>query len=254
MTLVVVTVFASSTVRRLFPVSGAGTGIVLLLAALLLTLQFRTERAIREALGIPSPQLEAFGYRLRRAETQRRAMEEEVAALREQVAEMRRIAAGAEGELRRLSGELDYLRALAGLTALAGPGLVIVLRDSDRVPLPGEDPNNVLIHYTDLQAIVNDLWAAGAEAIAINGERLFVGSSIQCVGATILVNHRRLAPPFRVEAIGNPEALRTYLLRPAGTVQDLRALDFPATIAAVRHLVVPPYRGPLPITSRGTLR
>lgn len=235
---------ASPTARRgRLPILAA-VALVLSLTALLLVVQLRTERTIRRTLGIPSPQLEEFGYRLRRAEGQRQAMEQEVAVLRERVAEMRRIAIGGQDDLRRQDEELDRLRALGGFTALAGPGVLVEIRDADRALLLGEDPNDVLVHYTDLQAIVNELWAAGAEAVAINGERFTVNSAIQCVGTTVLVNRRRITPPFRIEAIGDAEVLPTYLGRPAGTVQYLRAFGFPASIAPARDLVVPAYRGP----------
>lgn len=242
-------VSSPSTARRGRLPFSAAMAVVLSLTALVLTVQLRTEGTIRRTLGIPSPQLQEFGYRLRRAEAQRQTMEQEVAALRERVADMRRAAVGGQDGLRRLGEELDRLRTLGGFTALAGPGVRVELRDSDRGLGPGENPNDVLVHYTDLQAIVNELWAAGAEAVAINGERFTVGSSIQCVGTTILINRRRITPPFQIEAIGDPVALQTYLARPEGMVAYLRAFGFPASLAPARDMIIAAYRGPLPVAS-----
>jgi len=225
----------------------AGTlAVVLLITALLVTVQVRTERGIQRTLGIPSPRLEELGYQLRRAEAQRRAMEQEVATLRDRVDAMRRSAIEGQGALGPLGRELDRLRALAGFTAVRGPGVVVLIADSPRPLWPGEDPNDVLVHYADLQAVVNDLWAAGAEAVAINGERFAAISAIQCVGTTILVNQRRITPPFRIEAIGDAAPMREYVLREDGALAYLRAFAFPISVARSDRLVLPAYRGPLP--------
>jgi len=221
--------------------------VVLLLTALLFTLQLRTERTIRRSLGVPSPRLEEFGYRLRRTEALRRTMEEEVETLRGRVAAMRLMAVEGEEGVRAQAAEVERLSAAAGFTALAGPGIVLEIRDSPRPLRPEEDPNDVLVHYTDLQAVVNELWAAGAEGVAINGERFTPASSIRCVGTTILINRRRLSPPFRIEAIGDPAALRVYLLRAEGTVPYLRAFAFPVSLTTAGRLTLPASRGPLPV-------
>jgi uncharacterized protein YlxW (UPF0749 family) len=61
----------------------------------------------------------------------------------------------------------------------------------------------------DLQATVNSLWSAGAEAVAINGERLTSQSAIRQAGDAILVDFSPVSPPYRVDAIGDPVALET---------------------------------------------
>lgn len=223
--------------------------VVTLLVAVLLVTQFRTERSIRRTLGVTTPQLEELGYRLRRAESIRRALEQQVVTLREQVAAMGRAAGREEAGLRALSEEMERLRAFAGFTPVAGPGVVVEVRDSSRDLAPGQDPNDVLVHYTDLQTLVNELWAAGAEAMAINGERFTVTSSIQCVGTTVLVNKRRITAPFRIAAIGDAQALEAYLTRQGGVVGLLQAFGFPVVVSRSRHIALPPYRGTFPLAS-----
>ncbi len=230
------------------PIAGV-LAIVLLITALLVTTQFRAERTIRRALGVPSPRLAELGYQLRRLETRRRAMEREVATLRDRVDVMRRSAVEGQSALGSLSQELDRLRVLAGFTALKGPGVVVVVADSPRPLQPGEDPNDVLVHYSDLQAVVNELWAAGAEAVAINGERLIARSAIQCVGTTVLVNRRRMTSPFRIEAIGDPRRMQRYLLREEGALASLHAFAFPISVTTSDRIVLPAYRGPLPVAA-----
>ncbi|MDQ7850283.1 MAG: DUF881 domain-containing protein [Armatimonadota bacterium] len=224
----------------------ASLAVVLLFAAALLAAQVGTERTIRREIGVGSTRLQEVSYQLRRAEAARQRMEREVTVLREEAAELAHAAAEGEEGLRRLTGELHRLKALAGLTPVSGPGIVLEVRDSPRKAGPGEDPNDVLVHYTDLRAILNDLLAAGAEAIAINGERFGATSAIVCVGTTVLVNGKRLVPPFRIEAIGDPARLKGHVLRPEGAAGFLQAFGFPVTVAVSAKLTLPAYRGALP--------
>ncbi len=98
---------------------------------------------------------------------------------------------------------LEEARLSVGLAALRGPGAVIEIADSKRIVPDGENPANYIVLVDDLRDIVAALWAEGAEAIAINGERLVATSSIYGVGASVLVNTAFLSPPFRIEAIGS---------------------------------------------------
>jgi len=97
-----------------------------------------------------------------------------------------------------------------GLTAMKGPGVVVEISDSKRVVPDGENPANYIVLVDDLRDIVVALWASGAEAITINGERMVATSSIYGVGASVLVNTAFLSPPFRVEAIGADGLLERF--------------------------------------------
>ena len=107
-----------------------------------------------------------------------------------------------------VKAQLDEQKTFAGLSALHGPGLTVLLHD-------GTDPNSSAdqslgwtIHYQDLQDIVNLLWASGAEAIAVNGQRIVPSTAFHYAGVNILVNNAsRLSPPYTVIALGDPPAL-----------------------------------------------
>ncbi|MBQ9636234.1 MAG: DUF881 domain-containing protein, partial [Acidaminococcaceae bacterium] len=115
----------------------------------------------------------------------------------------------------RISGaaqkEMDELKARAGETALEGKGIILTVDDSKQAAKAGENKNLYIIHDEDLLRVVNELRAAGAEAISLNGQRLIGSSEIRCVGPTVLVNERRLAAPFVIHAIGNPQTLESSL-------------------------------------------
>lgn len=98
----------------------------------------------------------------------------------------------------------------AGMEALTGPGVRIVLDDAPRRPdgsLPnGARPDDVVIHQSDVQAVVNALWAGGADGVAIMDQRLIATSAVRCVGNVLLLEGRTYSPPFEITAIGDQEA------------------------------------------------
>lgn len=97
---------------------------------------------------------------------------------------------------------LEQLRLMTGVAAAQGPGVRVV---ADNAPGATSARNQVL--DSDLQRLVNGLWAAGAEAVAINGQRLTNLSTIRLAGGAITVNSRSLRRPYVVTAIGNPDTL-----------------------------------------------
>jgi uncharacterized protein YlxW (UPF0749 family) len=90
----------------------------------------------------------------------------------------------------------------AGTMPMKGRGLEVRLSDSDRQARDPADQGALTLHDVDLQLVVNALWGAGAEAMAVNGQRLVATSPIRAAGETITVNFRPLVPPYRVVAIG----------------------------------------------------
>jgi uncharacterized protein YlxW (UPF0749 family) len=100
------------------------------------------------------------------------------------------------------STELTTMRERMGLVAAEGPGLVVTLDDSSERQSPSGNLNDLVIHSQDVQAVANGLWAAGAEALAVNGQRVVPTSAILCVGNTLLINGTVHSPPFRFTAVG----------------------------------------------------
>ncbi len=142
---------------------------------------------------------------------------------------------------------LSTARFLAGLTPVQGPGVVVTLNDSKKkMPAnmpPGLAPANI-IHDTDINAVVNELKAAGAEAIAVNDQRLVATSPIRCAGPTVYVNNIPMAPPFSIAAIGSPKALAAIIAMPGGVASQIKAFD-PAmfSVREAATLTLPAYSG-----------
>jgi uncharacterized protein YlxW (UPF0749 family) len=97
---------------------------------------------------------------------------------------------------------LGRARAQMGLVAVQGPGLVVNLDDSSLRESPSGNLNDLVIHSQDVQAVANGLWGAGAEAVAVNGQRVVPTSAVLCVGNTLLINGTVHSPPYRFAAVG----------------------------------------------------
>lgn len=235
----------SDQVLRTFRVSRwqLSLALVLAVAGFLAVTQIRNELLIREQLKVPSERLQELAFLLQEQERNRAALEQQIGTLRDQLRAYEQGAVQGREKLEELGAQLERLRILAGLAALAGPGIAVALDDSPQPLRPGDDPNTVILHYTDLQGVVNELWASGAEAIAINNERIVSTTGLNCVGTTILCNIKRIAPPYRITAIGDVERMRAAVERPDGSLATLRGFGFPVKVLARSRVSVPAYRG-----------
>ncbi len=149
----------------------------------------------------------------------------------------------------------------AGLTALAGPGVRVELDDAPR--RPGRPvlaaPDDLVVHQQDLQAVVNALWAGGADGVTLMGRRIVSTSAVRCVGNTVILSGRVYSPPFVVQAIGDPATLRASLDDDAGvrffrTFVERFGLGY--DVRTVRGLQLPAYDGALtlPVSAGGGSR
>lgn len=146
-------------------------------------------------------------------------------ALAGQAEELRAQVAAAEAALlnvdaqgRRIADRLAELGLAAGTVPVEGEGLRVTLDDpaqeaaAEPDPLRGGSEVDRRVQDRDLQALTNALWAAGAEAISVNGHRLTALTAIRSAGDAILVDFALLSPPYVVEAIGDPAELEIDLL------------------------------------------
>jgi uncharacterized protein YlxW (UPF0749 family) len=100
-----------------------------------------------------------------------------------------------------------------GLVPVEGPGLTVRLNDAP-VDSPRRDdvsPDTLVVHQQDIQAVMNALWAGGAEAIEIMDQRIISTSAIHCVGNVLRLHGRIYSPPYDIRAIGDPDRLRRAL-------------------------------------------
>ena len=106
--------------------------------------------------------------------------------------------------LREANVEVQRLRGPAGLLPVKGPGLTITLDDApDRVLADSSQVARTLVHQQDIQAVVNALWAGGAEAVTVQGMRIVSTTGIKCVGNSVLLQGVAYPPPYVISAMGD---------------------------------------------------
>jgi uncharacterized protein YlxW (UPF0749 family) len=99
-----------------------------------------------------------------------------------------------------------------GLTAVTGPGISVVLDDAPAsVAANGIEPDLLVVHQQDIQAVTNALWSGGAEAMTIQDQRVISTTAVKCVGNTVVLHGIPYAPPYRIRAIGDPIRLHAAL-------------------------------------------
>ena len=152
-----------------------------------------------------------------------RALRLELSRIEAELAELDR--ERGDADLNALREEVALLAEAGGSAPLEGPGLVVTLDDSSQARSPSGDPNDLVVHEADIQTVVNALWAAGGEAVAINGERLTAGSAVRCAGNTLLLHGTLHTPPYEIAAIGEPAALSASLAAQPGMQRLAEAFD-----------------------------
>lgn len=170
---------------------------------------------------------------------ERDALASEVLSLREKMANID----NENNAHLELQEELQKSNKVAGLLSLHGPGITVTLNDSTRSVQMGEDPNALLVHDVDLLNVVSELKASGAEAISVNNERIIAMSEVRCAGTTILVNTNKIAPPFVIKAIGDPQMLESGLTIKGGVAQKLKDYGLQLQIQKDNNVEIPAYSG-----------
>ena len=151
---------------------------------------------------------EALRKSVNQLEDQNRTLKARLAGLQAEVKAGEDESAHRSSAFQQVKAQLDDQKMIAGLTPLHGPGLTIMLHDGSDPNDPADHSLGWTVHYQDLQDIVNVLWASGAEAIAVNGQRVVPSSAFHYAGVNILLNNAsRLSGPYTVKALGEPSSL-----------------------------------------------
>lgn len=111
-----------------------------------------------------------------------------------------------------LNAQLEKAAAEAGATPVKGPAVKVVLDDAPlSVKPPGVADDLLIVHEQDIQMVVNLFWAAGAEAMTVQGQRVISTTGIKCVGNSVVLHGVPYSPPYEITAIGDPDALLAAL-------------------------------------------
>ncbi|WOX15558.1 DUF881 domain-containing protein [Streptomyces sp. N50] len=238
---------------------GLAAGLVL--AALVVTVGAAQARV---AAPVVAKERQELIDRIDKETTSADKLEGSVDSLRDDVSARQRAALKTSGG----SGQADLVSMLSGATAVHGPGVRLVVDDAKEASSGGGDNPRETADFSDtgrvrdrdMQRVVNGLWAAGAEAVSINGQRLTALSAIRAAGDAILVDNKPLVPPYTVLAVGDGKRLSTRFQNGADGLY-LHALEdnygIRATIAVESDLRLPAapsviVRTAQPRTEKGT--
>lgn len=139
----------------------------------------------------------------------------------------------------------------AGATEVTGAGVQVTLDDApplaDDDPLAGDvSPDDLVVHQSDVEAVVNALWRGGATAMQIMDQRIVSTSAVRCVGNTLILEGRVYSPPFVITAVGDPDRLGDELAADPGVElyrawADLVGLGY--DVVTLEQVTVPPFTG-----------
>lgn len=148
-------------------------------------------------------------------------------------------------ELAELESSIQEGKKAVGLSEVTGDGLVITLDDNQKISANSYlgDPNELLVHYTDVIRVINELKNAGAQAISVNEQRIVTTSSIECDGTVITVNGEKIGMPITIKAIGLQERL-INVDRQNGYIMILRdRYGIVADVEKKEDITIPKYTG-----------
>jgi uncharacterized protein YlxW (UPF0749 family) len=181
------------------------------------------------------------------------ALRDRVAQLTDEVAAL--TASVDNAEVEQLRAQARTLEGPAGLVEQTGPGVTVVLSDAppEVAESSQQDPNRLIVHQQDIQAVVNAMWKAGATAVTIQGQRVVSTTGIKCIGNSVQLQGVPYSQPYTISAIGDPDALAAaiaeddylQLYRSDSAEPDI-AVGW--QLATEPEISAPPYDGLLDIT------
>ncbi|MBX5467441.1 MAG: DUF881 domain-containing protein [Firmicutes bacterium] len=194
-----------------------------LLVGMMVAIQFRLQQVVP-----PPTATDQLLSLLKTSDQQRAALTQEVAQLK---AQLRQKLSQSAAD-RQIAQELTRDEILAGTIPVKGPGIEVIWSN-------GTAPAGYQLTDIDLLLLVNELRASGAEAIAINGQRITAETEIRAAGNYVLINNSQEDPPFTIDAIGNPQTLTDGLKLPGGLYDQSLQEGRSMIIRTVSQLTVP---------------
>ncbi|MGI6677729.1 MAG: DUF881 domain-containing protein [Dehalobacterium sp.] len=181
-------------------------------------------------------------------EVETNILEESIVNLREEIENIQKQASPDRGMILQTQKQIDQLKIYTGLSDVTGPGIIIELDDN----LAGAEvaksnnssvynPEDFIVHDKNILYIVSAL-RGHAEAISVNNQRIVSTSDIRCVGTVIMVNSTRLAPPFQISAIGDPDRLEEAV-KSCDEYTFLKSKEMPFSITKKEDITIPAFKG-----------
>ncbi|MFD2656266.1 DUF881 domain-containing protein [Gracilibacillus thailandensis] len=206
--------------------------LVFLVSGFLLTFSYQQTKTTAEISQVNNQEWERdFYYRKQLID-----MEEKNKQLRSELTQIRQEVQAIEQEigeevdvLKDLVATKSNLQKLTGELSISGEGIMVTLKDASFIPAENH-ANQYIVHDRHIHQTVNELFSAGAKAIAINGQRIYRNSYISCIGPVISIDGNSYPAPFVITAIGDQEVLDVSLNLRNGIIDQLVQDNIEVTI------------------------
>ncbi len=214
--------------------------VVFLLLGMIITMQFRTILIFQQQSTIGQTSVQALVLELDQIMKEGVQLQEQLRKLEEEKDEIfMRLNNDGNPMINELIRHKKEMQLISGFLDVKGVGIVVTLNDA---PARNEmaDPSELIIHDADITAILNNLRAAGAQALSINNERILATSKQLCAGPTILINQNRYPVPYIIKAIGDPDSM-AEALEASEAVVIMRAYNIQVDIKKEAEIRIPRY-------------
>ncbi|MDM5246815.1 MULTISPECIES: DUF881 domain-containing protein [unclassified Lysinibacillus] len=183
-------------------------------------------------------QEESYREELIAQQERNKELSEEVTDLQEKIRKYEKSFVASKKDYTKLVEEAEDLRLLLGDLNAEGKGIRITLQDGDYDP-KSANPNDYIVHESHVFKLLNELKISGAQAIAINGQRVLANSYIRCNGPVITIDGKQHPAPFVIEAVGDSKTLMAALNLNGGIVDQLLNDNIVVSLEEEEKLTMP---------------
>ena len=180
----------------------------------------KKDRAVEELTNAEYERESNYRQQLIEQQERNKELQEELNALQLEIRDNEASTATNSNENNEVLAAINDLRLYDGSLKVSGSGIEIILEDG-QYDAATNNPNDYIIHESHLFKLINELKIAGAEAIAINGQRLYSNSYIVCNGPVITIDGKQYPAPYVVEAIGSQNTLQSAIELSGGVIDQL---------------------------------
>lgn len=220
--------------------------IIACITGFILMVSFRSYTPISDSSDYGARHKSIIAY-INQLEEEISTLEEQISATRMEILKQQKLQTNDVDTHNDLQTIISILNIKAGYTEVTGPGIILNLDDNNAGAAIAQknnatyNPEDYIIHDNDILYLTRAV-ADIADAISINGQRLVDSSNIRCVGSVIMVNASRMAPPYEISIIGDPEAL-IKTIKTSDEYINLKSINMPVKISAEENITVPAFNG-----------
>ncbi|MGB9679217.1 MAG: DUF881 domain-containing protein [Thermoanaerobacteraceae bacterium] len=213
---------------------------VCIVLGIMLSTQFKT---VQKSGEITVQRSEELTNQLKQVQSEKQALQKQLKDLENRINEYIETSSKTNALTQTLKSDIDKYKEIAGLTDVQGPGIIVTITDGKQSIQSGQNNNLNLVQDEDLLRVVNELRAAGAEALSLNDQRIITTTEIRNIGPTINVNSTRFVSPYVFKAIGDPDTLEAALKLRGGLVDQLSTWGIEVNIKKSDKILIKKYDG-----------